>query len=86
MDTGIKASPTALAIWRLRAIMLFLIGPAAGLILVQIIFGMPLVLWWSAGAMSLFMLTIFVGLVTKERKIIVLQMQQRANSPPAQSK
>ncbi len=66
--------------------MLFLIGPAAGLILVQIIFGMPLVLWWSAGAMSLFMLTIFVGLVTKERKIIVLQMQQRANSPPAQSK
>lgn len=66
--------------------MLFLIGPAAGLVLVQAIFGLPLVLWWPAGAMGLLMLSIFTGLVIKERESIVLLMQQRANTPPASSK
>jgi hypothetical protein len=66
----ITTSLTALAIWRLRGMMLFLIGPAAGLLLVNVIFGLPAVLWWSAGAMGLLMFTIFVLMVIKERKLI----------------
>ena len=66
----ITTSLTARAIWRLRGMMLFLIGPAAGLLLVNVIFGLPAVLWWSAGAMGLLMLSIFVLMVIKERKLI----------------
>jgi len=64
------STPTLQALWRLRAMALFLIGPAFGVVLVHLIFGLPQILWWSAGAMSLFMLSIFLILVLKERAII----------------
>ena len=70
MNHPITTSLTARAIWRLRAMMLFMIGPTAGLVLVQAIFGLPPALWWSAGAMGLLMLTIFVIMVIKERELI----------------
>ena len=66
----ITTSLTARAIWRLRGMMLFLIGPAAGLVLVHLIFGLPPALWWSAGGMSIVMLVIFVLMVINERKLI----------------
>lgn len=82
MKRLMTTSVTLRALWHLRAMMLFLIGPAAGIVLVQAIFGLPLALWWSAGAMSLFMLTIFMLMVFKERSIIRLNTQHlnRASS------
>jgi len=68
-----SSSPTLQALWRLRAMALFLIGPAAGIVLVQCIFGLPVALWWSAGGMSLFMFTIFFTLFLKERTLLVNQ-------------
>ena len=58
---------------------LFMIGPAAGLILVQTIFGMPAAWWWGAGAVSLLMLTLFIGLFIKERRLVLRQMWQTAS-------
>lgn len=76
------ASPTARALWRLRGLALFMIGPAAGLILVQVIFGMPMALWWGAGAVSLLMLAIFIGLLVNERRLVLRQMRQTMNATP----
>lgn len=76
------ASPTARALWRLRGMALFMIGPAAGLILVQTIFGMPTTLWWGAGAVSMLMLTLFTGLLIKERRLVLRQMRQTTNRTP----
>ncbi|MDD4965582.1 hypothetical protein [Halothiobacillus sp.] len=44
-----------------------MLGPAAGIVLVDLIFGLPTALWWSAGTMSLLMLALFLILVLKER-------------------
>ncbi|SBS33325.1 hypothetical protein MSP8886_02718 [Marinomonas spartinae] len=71
------SSPSIQALWRLRAMALFLIGPAAGIVLVQCIFGLPKILWWSAGGMSLFMFTIFFTLFLKERTLIVNQTKDK---------
>lgn len=73
MNTFLSTSPTIKALWRLRAMALFFIGPVAGVVLVQLIFGLPKILWWSAGGMGLFMLSIFLILVLKEREIIIKQ-------------
>ena len=50
---------------------LFLIGPAFGIVLIQLIFDLPKPLWWSAGLMGLFMLFLFTILIIKERALIV---------------
>ncbi len=50
-----------------------MLGPAAGIVLVDLIFGLPTVLWWSAGTMSLLMLALFLILVLKERAQIVAE-------------
>ncbi|MFM2484425.1 hypothetical protein [Celerinatantimonas yamalensis] len=78
MKASLKlSSPSVQAIWRLRAMALFLIGPAAGIILVQCIFGLPAILWWSAGGMSVFMFTILFILVLKERALIIEQTKRK---------
>lgn len=61
-----------------------MIGPAAGLVLVQAIFGMPMALWWGAGAVNLLMLTLFAGLLIKERGLVLQQMRQRTHHTPMQ--
>ena len=81
---AISTSPTARALWHLRGLALFLIGPAAGLVMVQTIFGMPIALWWGAGAVSLLMLTVFAWLLIKERGLVMQQMQQRTHLTPMQ--
>ena len=50
-----------------------MLGPAAGIVLVDLIFGLPTALWWSAGTMSLLMLALFLILVLKERAQIVVE-------------
>ncbi len=57
---------------------LFMLGPAAGIVLVNMIFGLPIVLWWSAGGMSLLMLGIFMALVLKERRLIILRTYSKS--------
>lgn len=59
--------PLLVALWRLKGLSLFMVGPAIGIVLVHLIFGLPAALWWSAGAMSLLMLALFMILVVKER-------------------
>jgi hypothetical protein len=68
-----KRQPTLVALWRLRVLSLFMLGPAAGIVLVDLIFGLPTALWWSAGTMSLLMLALFLILVLKERAQIVAE-------------
>lgn len=58
---------------------LFLIGPAAGLILVQCIFGLATFLWWSAGGMGVFMFSLFLILVRKERALIIEQRTRQSS-------
>lgn len=48
-----------------------MVGPALGIVLVDIIFGLPVLLWWSAGGMTALMLGIFTSLVLKERRLII---------------
>lgn len=48
-----------------------MVGPAFGIVLVDLIFGLPAILWWSAGAMSALMLGLFVSLLLKERQLIL---------------
>lgn len=70
--------PLIQALWNLRWMGLFMIGPALGIILVDIIFGLPAMLWWSAGGMSLFMLGLYMSLVLKERRLILLRQRRKA--------
>lgn len=70
---------TIQALWRLRGMALFLLGPAAGVILVQWIFGLPTILCWAAAGMSLLMLTIFFSLFLKERALLVSQEKTSCN-------
>jgi hypothetical protein len=70
--------PLLQALWNLRWISLFMVGPALGIVLVDLIFGLPAFLWWSAGAMSLLMLGIFMSLVLKERRLIAHRARQSA--------
>ncbi|CAG9297389.1 hypothetical protein EV690_0902 [Celerinatantimonas diazotrophica] len=71
------SSPSVQAVWHLKAMGLFLIGPVAGIILVQCIFGLPAFLWWSAGGMGGFMFTIWMILVLKERALIIKQTRHK---------
>lgn len=66
-----RAVPTLSALWRLRALSLFMLGPAFGLVLVDRIFGLPAALRWPAGGMGLLMAGLFLYLVLKERAAIV---------------
>ncbi|MGC8697043.1 MAG: hypothetical protein ACP5Q0_01105 [Halothiobacillus sp.] len=68
-------SPLMQAVWNLRWMSLFMVGPALGIVLVDRIFGLPIILWWSAGGVSVLMLGIFTSLVLKERRLI------RQNAP-----
>ncbi|MHB1228894.1 MAG: hypothetical protein ACYCY3_01060 [Halothiobacillus sp.] len=73
-----RDNPLLLAFWNLRWMSLFMLGPAAGIVLVDMIFGLPIVLWWSAGGMSLLMLGIFMALVLKERRLIILRTYSKS--------
>lgn len=64
-------SPLLQAFWNLRWMSLFMVGPALGIVLVDRIFGLPVLLWWSAGGMSVLMLGIFISLVLQERRLII---------------
>lgn len=79
MTQWCKRQPTLIALWRLRALSLFMLGPAIGIVLVQLIFGLPTALWWSAGAMSLLMMALFLILVLKERAQIVTKAIRQHN-------
>ena len=56
------------AIWNLRLLGLFLLGPVVGVLLVNAIFGLPGALRLLAGAMFLFSLALFAVLVRGERR------------------
>ena len=68
-----SSSPTLRALWQLRALSLFTLGPALGLVLVDLIFGLPVALRWQAGGMGLLMAGLFLYLILKERAVIVRQ-------------
>jgi len=70
---------TIQALWQLRGMALLLIGPTAGVILVQWIFGLPTILCWAGAGMSLLMLTIFFSLFLKERALLVSQEKTSCN-------
>lgn len=59
--------PTLAALWHLRAMSLFTLGPSLGLLLVDRIFGLPPALRWQAGAMGLLMFGLFVVLLLRVR-------------------
>lgn len=67
----LRRSPTLLALWRLRALSLFILGPVLGIVLVDLIFGLPSALRWQAGAMGLLMAGLYVYLIVKERAAIL---------------
>lgn len=64
-------SPFLLALWRLRALSLFTLGPVLGIVLVDLIFGLPTMLRWQAGGMGLFMSGLFLYLILRERATIM---------------
>ena len=64
------ARPALQALWNLRLLALFLIGPAVGTALVGSIFGMPAGLYLLAGGMFLFSLATLLTLVAAERRRI----------------
>lgn len=68
-----RSSSTLRALWRLRALSLFTLGPAFGVVLVDLIFGLPVALRWQAGGMGLLMAGLFLYLILKERAAIVRQ-------------
>lgn len=64
-------SPTLSALWHLRGLALFTLGPVIGLVLVDLIFGLPPALRWQAGGMGLFMAGLYLYLILKERAALI---------------
>ena len=62
-----RSSPTLRALWQLRALSLFTLGPALGVVLVDLIFGLPVALRWQAGGMGLLMAGLFLFLFLRVR-------------------
>ena len=73
-----RAGPTLRALWNLRALGLFLIGPVVGVGLGAAVFGMPGALIGVAAMMFMVSLGIFAMLVRGERRRLV-----SAHRPPA---
>ena len=71
MSAGARSAPTLQALWNLRALGLFLLGPTVGVALGAEVFGMPASLIRIAAAMSLFSLGLFAVLVHGERRRLV---------------
>ncbi len=55
-----------LALWNMRLLGLFLVGPLAGIVIAGLTFGLPPALRWTALAMVLFCLALFGLLVRGE--------------------
>jgi len=72
------SSPTLRALWRLRALSLFILGPALGLVLVDRIFGLPMALRWQAGGMGLLMAGLFLFLFRRVRAEYLRDYRGRA--------
>ncbi len=68
------------ALWNLRGLGLFLLGPVVGVMLGAKVFGMPEALIHVAAVMFLFSLGIFAILVRAERRQLILQLRRR---PPS---
>ena len=66
------------AVWNLRALALFLLGPVVGVILGAVVFGMPEALVRVAAGMFLFSLAMLAILVRGERRRLM-----RPRRPPA---
>ena len=71
MTAGGRAGPTLRALWNLRALGLFLIGPVVGVGLGAAVFGMPEALIRIAAAMFMVSLGVFAMLVRGERRRLV---------------
>ena len=78
MTAGGRAGPTLRALWNLRALGLFLIGPVVGVALGAAVFGMPGALIGVAAVMFVVSLGIFATLVRGERRRLI-----SARRPPA---
>ena len=65
-----RPRPTLQALWNLRLLALFLIGPVLGTALVGSIFGMPPNLYLLAGGMFLFAAAALFTLIAAERRRI----------------
>ena len=71
MSGGERTGPTLQAVWNLRALGIFLLGPVVGMILGAGVFGMPATLIRIAGIMFLFSLAMFAVLVREARRRLV---------------
>ena len=71
MKAGGRAGPTLRALWNLRALGLFLIGPMVGVGLGAAVFGMPGALIGVAVVMFMVSLGMFAMLVRGERRRLV---------------
>lgn len=63
--------PTLQALWNLRLLALFLLGPMLGIVLVETVFGMPPGLYLLGAAMFLFSSSTLLVLVKAERRRII---------------
>ena len=64
------------AVWNLRLLGLFLLGPVLGVLLVDAIFGLPGALRLLAGCMFLFSLALFAILVRGECRRLAQHLSQ----------
>lgn len=71
MRVGEPTRPTLRALWNLRALGAFLLGPVVGVLLGAEVFGMPATLIRIAGVMFVFSLAMFAILVRGERRRLV---------------
>ena len=66
MMPATRRAPAAQALWNLRGLALFLVGPAIGVWLGAAIFGMPRTLLIAASLMFLFSLALFAVMLRGE--------------------
>ena len=73
MHTRLRSVPRPMlqALWNLRALALFLLGPMLGIALVEAIFGMPPGLYLLAAGMFVVSLATLLALVNAERRRII---------------
>ena len=86
MRTHPLPRPALQALWNLRALALFLLGPMLGIALVEAIFGMPPGLYLPAVGMFTLSIATLLVLVNAERRRIIALKCRTGRSPQCDSR